>query len=60
MIVTPFNDITMFACASGRGYIRKVHMNLYAVVWVSGTEWFGKLLGGHQPSAAAVSVPLME
>ena len=31
-----------------------------AVVWVFGTEWFGQLLGGHQPSAVAVSVFLIE
>ena len=60
MIVTSFNDITMFAHASGRGYIRKACTNLQAVIWVFRTEWIGQLLGGHQPSAAAVLVPLVE
>ena len=60
MIVMSFNDVTTFAHASGRGYIRKAHKNLWAVVWVFGTECFGQLLGGHQPSAMALLVPLME
>ena len=60
MIVTSFNDITTFAQASGREYIRKVHTSLKAVIWVFGTEHFGQLLGGLQPSATAVLVPLME
>ena len=60
MIVTSFNDVTMFTHASGRGYIRKACTSLKAVIWVFGTEHFGQLLGGHQPSAAAVLVPLME
>ena len=42
------------------GYIRKVCKSLRAVVWVFGTEWLHQLLGGHQPSTSAVSVPLME
>ena len=46
-IVTSLNDITMFSHVSGRGYIRKVHMNLGAVVWVFGTHHFSQLLGGH-------------
>ena len=44
----------------GGGYKRKACMNLKAAVWVFGTEHFGQLLGGHQPSAMAVLVPLME
>ena len=47
MIVTSFNDITMFAYAPGRGYIRKTYTSLGAVIWVFGTEWFSQLLGGH-------------
>ena len=34
-------------------------MSLRAVIWVLGTECFGQLIGGHQPSTSAVSVPLM-
>ena len=60
MIVMSFNDVTMFAHAFGRGYIRKACMSLRAVVWVFGTEHFSQLLGGHQPSAAALLVPLVE
>ena len=30
------------------------------VIWVSGTEQLGHLLGGHQPSTLAISVPLVE
>ena len=58
--MTSFNDVTMFACASGRGYIRNACMSLGAVIWVFGTEHFGQLLGGNQPSTLAVSVPLVE
>ena len=47
MIMTSFNDVTMFAHVSGRGYIRKVHISLWAVIWDFGTECFGQLLGGH-------------
>ena len=60
MIVTSFNDLATFAHASGRGYIRKMHTNLWAVIWVFGTECFSQLLGGHQPSAMPVLVPLLE
>ena len=60
MIVISFNDITTFAHASRRGYIRKVCTSLEAVIWVFGAECFGQLLGGPRPSAAAVAVPLME
>ena len=35
-------------------------MSLKAVIWVFGAEHFSQLLGGHQPSAVAVPVPLME
>ena len=58
--MTSFNDVTMFAHASGRGYIRKACMSLGAVIWDFGTEHFRQLLGGHQPSTLAVLVPLME
>ena len=34
-------------------------MNLWAVIWVSGTDWLG-LLRSHRPSTLAISVPLME
>ena len=60
MIVTSFNDITTSCHASGRGYIRKACMSLQAVIWVFGAEHFSHLQGGHQPSAMAVMVPLME
>ena len=60
MIVMSFNDVTMFAHASWRGYIRKACTSLGAVVWVSGAEHFGQLPGGHQPSVTAVLVPVME
>ena len=43
----------------GIGYKRK-HARAQAVVWVSGTEWLGQLLGGHQASTSAISVPLMK
>ena len=43
----------------GRKYIRKVHLSIRAVIWVSGTEWLGPLLS-HQPSTLAILVPLME
>ena len=44
----------------GGAYIRKVYMSLGVVIWVFGTEHFGQLLGGHQPSTLAVLVPLVE
>ena len=50
----------MFAHAFGWEYIRKPHTNLWAVIWDFGTEQFSQLLGGHQPSAMAVLLPLME
>ena len=34
MIVMSFNDVTMVAHASGRGYIRKTCMSIKAVIWV--------------------------
>ena len=60
MIVTLFNDVTTFAHASGREHIRKMCMSLKAVIWVFGTEHFMQFLGGHWPSAMAVSVPFLE
>ena len=44
----------------GKGYEMKVHKSIGAVIWVSGTEWLGQLLGGHQPSTLPISMPLME
>ena len=35
-------------------------MSLGAVIWVSGSEWFGQLLRSYQSSTLAISVPLME
>ena len=35
-------------------------MSLRAVIWVLGTEHFGQLIGGHQPSILAILEPLME
>ena len=60
MIMTSLDDVTMITCAIERGgYIRKAHLGFRAVLWVSGTEWFGLLLS-HQPSTPAILVPLME
>ena len=48
MILTSFGDvITVLLMHWGIGYKRKAHKNLGAVVWVSGTEQLGQLLGGH-------------
>ena len=44
----------------GIGYKSKCAKSLGAVIWVSGTEWLGQLLGGHQPSTSAILVPLVE
>ena len=44
----------------GKGYKRKVHKSLRAVVRVSGTEWLGQLLEGHWPSTSGILVPLVE
>ena len=44
----------------GIGYKRKAHKSLGAVIWVSGTEQLGPLLGGHQPSILAISLSLVE
>ena len=60
MIMMSVIDITTFAHASGRGYIRKSCTSLWAVVWVSGTKHFSQLLGGHWPSTLAVLVPFIE
>ena len=59
-IVTSSNDVTVISHAiRGGKYIRKASSSLSAVIWISGTEWLGPLLG-HQPSTPAISVPLME
>ena len=47
MIVMSFSDVTMFAHASGRGYIRKACMSLGVVVWVFGIEQFGQYEATH-------------
>ena len=45
MIMTSLDDVTMIAHAiEGGKYIRRAHLGFGAVVWVSGTEWFGLLL----------------
>ena len=60
-ILTSFGDVIIIVLMHwGIGYKRKAHKGLRAVVWVSGTEWLGQLLEGHQPSTSAISVPLME
>ena len=61
MILTSFGDvITILNMHLGIGYKRKAYQSLGAVVWVSGTEQLGQLLGGHQPSTSAILVPLVE
>ena len=60
-ILMSFGDVIIILLMHlGIGYKRKAHKSLGAVVWVSGNEWLGQLLGGHQPSTSAISVPLME
>ena len=61
MILTLFGDVIIILLMHlGIGYKKKACKSLGAVIWVSGTEWLGQLLGGHQPSTSAISVPLME
>ena len=61
MILTSFGDVIIILLMYlGIGYKRKACKSLGAVVWVSGTKWLGQLLGGHQPSTSAISVPLVE
>ena len=61
MILMSFGDVIIILLMHlGIRYKRKVCKSLGAVVWVSGTEWLGQLLGGHQPSTSAISVPLTE
>ena len=60
-ILTSFSEVIITQLMHlGIGYKRKVCKSLRAVIWVSGTEQLGQLLGSHQPSTLAVSVPLME
>ena len=60
-ILMSFSDVIMALLVHlGIWYKRKACKSLRAVVWVSGTEQLGQLLGGHQPSTLAISVPLME
>ena len=49
MILMSFDDIIIILLMHpGIGYKRKASKSLGAVVvWVSGTEWLGQLLGGH-------------
>ena len=48
MILTSFGDVIIALLMHlVIGYKRKSCKNLGAVVWVSGTEWLGQLLGGH-------------
>ena len=50
MTLTSFGDVIIFLLVHlVIGYKRKAFKSLRAVVWVSGTEWLGQLLGGHQP-----------
>ena len=61
MTLTSFGDVIIFLLMHlGLEYKRKVCKSLRAVFWVSGTKRLGQLLGGHRPSALAMSVPLME
>ena len=60
-ILTSFGYIIIFLLMHLQiGYKKKACKSLGAVVWVSGTEWLGQLLEGHQPSTSAISVPFME
>ena len=59
--LTSFGDVITFLLMHlGIGYKRKACNSLGAVIWVSGTEQLGQLLGSHQPSTLAILVPLME
>ena len=61
MILMSFTDVIITQLMHlGIGYKRKACKSLGAVIWVFGTEQLGQLLGGHQPSTSAVSLPLME
>ena len=44
----------------GRELYKEGSTSLRAVIWVFGIEWLGQMLRRHQPSASAISVPLME
>ena len=58
--MTSSNDITVISHATlGGKYKRRVHTNLRAVVWVSGTEWLGLSIS-HRPSTLAILVSLVE
>ena len=61
MILLSFGDVIIILLMHlGIGYKRKACKSLGAVIWLSGTEWLGQLLGGHQPSTSAILVPLVE
>ena len=61
MILTSFGDVIIIVLMHlGIGYKRKACKSLWAVIWVSGTEWLGQLLGGHQPFSFTMLVPLVE
>ena len=48
MILTSFGDVIIALLMHlGIGCKRKACKSLEAVIWVSGTEWLGQLLGGH-------------
>ena len=60
-ILTSFGDVIIALLMHlWIGYKRKPCKSLGTVVWVSGSEWLGQMLGGHWPSTLAISVPLME
>ena len=60
-ILTSFSDVTnVLLMHQGRGYIRKVHSSLRAVIWVFGAEHYGNIQRGHWPSVVAIMVPLVE
>ena len=57
MILMSFGDVIIILLMHlGIGYKRKAHKSLGAVIWFSGTEQLGQLLGGHWPSTLAILV----
>ena len=61
MIVTSLSDVTsVMLMHRGRGYRKRGHTSLGAVIWVFGAEHSGNLIGSHWPFVTVTSVPLME